>query len=262
MINFNIIPNPASDIWVVFIHGAGGSIRTWKRQSDALHPYAKLLLIDLRDHGASLSIDPSPRQYDFELISNDIKEVLDHLKITKAHFITLSLGTVLIQDLSLRYPNYIGKLVMAGGIFNGNIMLKCFIQLAKTLNRLLPYVLMYRLCSFILMPQKKNRTSRMIYQREAKKLTKEAYIRWVSLSKYFIKLLNLFFKTKSSFESLIVMGGQDYVFLNGARKYSKNQPKTTFIIIPAVGHICNIEGASVFNSHVIDFLFKKSIHDK
>ena len=90
MINFNIIPNPASDIWVVFINGAGASIRTWKRQSDALHPYAKLLLIDLRDHGASLSIDPSPRQYDFELISNDIKEVLDHLKITKAHFITLS----------------------------------------------------------------------------------------------------------------------------------------------------------------------------
>jgi len=102
MINFNIIPNPVSHIWIVFIHGAGGSIRTWKRQVDSLQPYAKLLLLDLRDHGASVLIDPSPRQYDFELISNDIKEVLDHLKITKAHFIALSLGTVLIQDLSFQ----------------------------------------------------------------------------------------------------------------------------------------------------------------
>lgn len=261
MINFNIIPNPVSDIWIVFIHGAGGSIRTWKRQVDALHPYAKLLLLDLRDHGASAQIDPLPKQYDFELISNDIKEVLDYLKIKNAHFITLSLGTVLIQDLSMRYPTYIGKLVMVGGIFNGNIILKCWIQVAKTLNRFLPYVTMYRLFSFILMPHKKNQTSRKIYQREAKKLTKEAYVRWVSLSKYFVKLLHLFFKTKSSFESLIVMGEQDYMFLNGARKYSKNQPKTKLIVIPAVGHICNIEGASVFNSHVIDFLFKKSICD-
>ena len=194
-------------------------------------------------------------------MSYDIKEVLDHLKITKAHFIALSLGTVLIQDLSMRYPNYIGKLVMVGGIFNGDIILKCFIQVAKTLNRFLPYAMMYRLFSFIIMPHKNNQTSRKVYQREAKKLTKEAYMRWVSLSKYFVKLLNLFFKTKSSFESLIVMGGQDYVFLNGARKYSKNQPKTKLIVIPAVGHICNIEGASIFNSHVIDFLFKKSICD-
>ena len=257
MINFNIIPNPASDVWIVFIHGAGGSIRTWKRQVDALHPYAKLLLLDLRDHGASVPIDPSPRQYDFELISNDIKEVLDHLKIVEAHFITLSLGTVLIQDLSMRYPTYIGKVVMAGGVFNANIVLKCFIQVAKALNSFLPYALMYRLCSYILMPRKKNQISRKIYQREAQKLTRDAYMRWVYLSKYFVKLLKRFFKTKSSFDSLIIMGGQDYVFLNGARKYSRNQPKTTFIIIPAVGHICNIEGANVFNSHVIDFLFKK-----
>ncbi len=80
-------------------------------------------------------------------------------------------------------------------------------------------------------------------------------MRWVSLSKYFIKLLKRFFKTKSSFENLIIMGGQDYVFLSGARKYARNQAKSTFIVIPAVGHICNIDGRNVFNNHVIQFFF-------
>ena len=256
MINFNVIPNPESNIWIVFIHGAGGSIRTWKRQVEALQQHAKLLLLDLRDHGASEPINPSPSQYDFELISNDIKEVMDHLEIAKAHFITLSLGSVLIQDLSMRYPTYIGKVVMAGGVFNANIILKCFIQAAKTLNRILPYAMMYRLCSYILMPRKTNQTSRKIYQREAQKLTRAAYMRWVSLSKYFIKLLKRFSKTKSSFQNLIIMGAQDYVFLSGARKYSENQPKSTFVVIPAVGHICNIDGGNVFNNHVIEFLFQ------
>jgi pimeloyl-ACP methyl ester carboxylesterase len=248
MINFNVIPNPESNIWIVFIHGAGGSIRTWKYQVEALQHHAKLLMLDLRDHGASETINPSPIQYDFE-------EVMDHLEIEKAHFITLSLGSVLIQDLSMRYPTYIGKVVMAGGVFNANIILKFFIQAAKTLNKILPYPMMYRLCSYILMPRKRNQISRKIYQREAQKLSREAYMRWVSLSKYFIKLLKHFFKVKSSFENLIIMGGQDYVFLSGARKYASNQPKSTLIVIPAVGHICNIDGRNVFNEHVIQFFF-------
>ena len=157
MINFNVISNPKSNIWIVFIHGAGGSIRTWNRQVGALQQHAKLLLLDLRDHGASEPVNPSPDQYDFALISSDIKEVMDHLEISKAHFITLSLGTVLIQDFSMRYPSYIGKVVMAGGVFKANFILKCFIHTAKTLNNILPFATMYRLCSYILMPRKETK---------------------------------------------------------------------------------------------------------
>ena len=37
--------------WVVFIHGAGGSISTWKRQIDFFKKEFNVLLLDLRDHG-------------------------------------------------------------------------------------------------------------------------------------------------------------------------------------------------------------------
>ena len=44
--------------WLVFVHGAGGSIRTWKYQIEAFRPHYRLLLIDLRDHGFSKDILP------------------------------------------------------------------------------------------------------------------------------------------------------------------------------------------------------------
>ena len=45
--------------WLVFIHGAGGSIATWNRQIDSLAPHFNLLLVDLRDHGQSKEIVPA-----------------------------------------------------------------------------------------------------------------------------------------------------------------------------------------------------------
>ena len=49
--------------WLVFVHGAGGSIRTWKYQIEAFQPHYRLLLIDLRDHGFSKDILPDRAIY-------------------------------------------------------------------------------------------------------------------------------------------------------------------------------------------------------
>ena len=78
--------------WLVFVHGAGGSIKTWKFQIDDLAKDFRLLLIDLRDHGFSKNIQPSYDSYDFDIVGKDIIKVLDVLKITKAHFLSLSIG--------------------------------------------------------------------------------------------------------------------------------------------------------------------------
>ncbi|MDA1382773.1 MAG: alpha/beta fold hydrolase, partial [Bacteroidetes bacterium] len=54
--------------WLVFVHGAGGSIKTWKFQIDDLAKDFRLLLIDLRDHGFSKNIQPSYESYDFDIV--------------------------------------------------------------------------------------------------------------------------------------------------------------------------------------------------
>ena len=62
-----IAENPDAP-WLVFIHGAGGSIRTWKFQIEAFAPHFRLLLIDLRDHGYSKEIMPEFPAYDLILL--------------------------------------------------------------------------------------------------------------------------------------------------------------------------------------------------
>ena len=53
LLHYRIYDDSPNKEWLIFIHGAGGSIITWKYQIEAFRPFFKLLLLDLRDHGKS-----------------------------------------------------------------------------------------------------------------------------------------------------------------------------------------------------------------
>ncbi len=240
--------------WVVFIHGAGGSIKSWGYQRSALSKHFNLLLIDLRDHGNSKNVEPAHDSYEFEHITRDILAVIDYLKIRQAHFITLSFGSVLLQDLAMKRPELLLHTVMAGGIFKGNLLIRTFVHLARGFNLFLSYAQMYRLFSYLLMPRKRNQKARRIYQIQSQKLTQVEYLKWVGLYGEFFRLLTRFYRHPFPRPTLIVMGKDDYIFLKGARDYSQVHQNAKLIEIPATGHICNIEKPKFFNKLVIDFL--------
>ena len=75
-------------------------------QTDAFAPHYRLLLLDLRDHGLSKDILPAFPAYDFDIVAEDILKVLDHLGIEKAHFVSLSIGNVILQKIDMRGPNW------------------------------------------------------------------------------------------------------------------------------------------------------------
>ena len=120
--------------WLVFVHGAGGSIRTWKYQIEAFQPHYRLLLIDLRDHGFSKDILPEFPEYDFDIVSDDILAVVDHLGIERAHFVSLSIGSVILQKIDIERPELIDRMVMAGAIFDGSRLMHWFVHSGKLLN--------------------------------------------------------------------------------------------------------------------------------
>ncbi len=101
MLSYSVYRNENTTQWVTFVHGAGGSSTIWFRQIRAFKKEFNILLIDLRGHGESqTSAKQNKKQnYTFEVVSNDILEVLKHLKIEKSHFIGISLGTILIRDI-------------------------------------------------------------------------------------------------------------------------------------------------------------------
>lgn len=240
--------------WMVFIHGAGGSIRTWKFQIEAFAPHYRLLLIDLRDHGFSKDILPEYEAYDFDIVAEDILHVVDHLGIEKAHFVSLSIGSVILQKIDIERPDLIDRMVMAGAIFDGSKAMHMFVHSAKFLNYLLPYRAMYWLFSLIVLPRPNHRLSRYIFRRQSKRLTHLEYLKWVELYKPFFKLIRSYVNRPVMKKGLVVMGDQDHIFFRAAERFAKMQANMRLTVIENCGHVCSIEAPEIFNDLVLQFL--------
>ncbi len=240
--------------WIVFIHGAGGAIASWRYQTDAFRPFFNLLLLDLRDHGLSKNLEPAFPSYDFDIVCDDILAVIDHLGIHQAHFISLSLGSAILQRLDERRPPLIDKMVMAGGIFRATLRMRFLVYISRLLNYLLPYRMIYALFSLIILPRANHRTSRRIYRMHARRLTQAEYMKWVGLYKDFFRQLDRHFHRNLEKVSLVVMGAEDHVFFKAAKRFVARQERASLVVFDRCGHICNIEQWQRFNEEALHFL--------
>lgn len=253
MLHYEVLNRETTRPWVVFLHGAGGGISSWRWQLPAFTTWFRVVLIDLRDHGRSKNLTPAFSSYTFDIICEDIFRVLERESIARAHFVTLSFGSVLLQALSLRKPGLIEKAVIAGGIFKGTPAIVGFTTFARWLNPFLSYPTMYRFFSYLLMPRPNHARSRRAYRLQAKNLSREEYLKWVALYAEFFALLKKFYESPLPYPALIVMGAEDYVFLQGARKFVEKHARSELQVLSGAGHICNIDRPKEFNALAVDY---------
>ena len=258
MLSYKTILNETSDQWVVFIHGAGGSSRTWSEQITDFAQFFNLMLIDLRDHGESKNLQPDYGSYNFDIITDDIIAAIDDAGIRKASFVSLSLGSIIMQSLMLKRPDLIERCVFAGAVIKGNWKIKLFVRSALLFNRVLTYEQMYKAFSWVVMPRKIHQRARRIYRLQARKLSQVEYFKWLGLYDEFFRLLRKFSDWKIEYPTLLLMGQHDYVFLKSAKDFSKDQNKVELSVIQGSGHICNIDDSQSFNERSINFLLGKA----
>ena len=159
----------------------------------------------------------------------------------------------------MRFPGIADRIVIAGGIFKGNLAIRLFVALAKVFNYFLSYPTMYSLFSYLLMPRQRNQKARRIYQLQAQKLSSAEYMKWVGLYEEFFRLLDQFYHYLLPVPTLVIMGGDDYIFRKGAKDFVHNQPHARLESLDGVGHICNIESPQLFNRLAVDFLGDQAI---
>ncbi len=241
--------------WLVFIHGAGGSSMTWKHQAAAFRPHYNLLLIDLRDHGLSKGIQPPYGSYTFDIVTDDVLDVLDRVGIQRAHFMSLSLGSIILQRLDDRRPSMIASMIMAGGVFKADWRIRSFAHSGKFLSYFVPFRWIYDSFIVIVMPRKNHAFSRKMYRRQSKKLAPGEFLKWLGLYRDFFSVVRSFFERKLTKPALLVMGGQDHVFLDAARRYThKHAHLATLAVMDGRGHLCNLEDREGFNTIVLQWL--------
>lgn len=248
--------NKKSDQWVAFIHGAGGSSSIWFQQIKNFKEHYNVLLIDLRGHGKSQEAFERyfTNDHNFENISKDIIEVMDHLKIQKAHFVGISLGTIIIRTLCELAPERVQTLILGGAVTRLNVRSKFLVAVGNALKRFVPFMWLYRLFAWIIMPRKRNAESRDLFISQAKRVCQHEFMKWFKLTNNINPLLKYFNEKDPMKPTLYLMGDQDYMFLPQVIKLVSHHETSQLSIINDCGHVCNVEQPEEFNSKSINFI--------
>jgi len=93
---------------VVLIQGANLPMQMWDAQVQVLNADFQVVRYDVRGFGGSGPRDSVPYQS-----HTDLRSLLDHLGIQRAHLVGLSLGGRIAVDFALTYPERVQSLVLA-----------------------------------------------------------------------------------------------------------------------------------------------------
>ena len=96
--------------WLVFAHSLACDHTMWDAQAEFFAPSVNVLRLDLRGHGKSAA---PAGAYTLEQLADDVKGLLDALRLSQVHFVGLSLGGMIGQVAALRFPMLFRSLTLA-----------------------------------------------------------------------------------------------------------------------------------------------------
>ena len=238
--------------WVIFLHGLGGNSNIYYKQVDEYKKNFNLMFIDLFGHGCTLE---QLNAYTFETLANSAINVMDEENIESAHIVGVSLGTIVMDAFSLLAPERIKSMILSGAIQGYDFRARFLLKSGAILQRVIPYMWLYKLFAFIMMPKKNHAPSRRIFAREAKKLGGQEFRKWYklmgSLEPFYASLPD---KAKNTIPRLYISGDEDHLFLPFIVQSYLRDPLASIHIIEKCGHVCNIERPEEFNRVSLSYL--------
>jgi len=100
---------------VIFLHYGGGNLIMWQDVVPYFHDKYHLVLLDLKGHGKS---DKPSTGYHIDELAQEVKAVMDALRLERAHLVGSSLGAEVGISLAVNYPQLVASLVCDGALFS------------------------------------------------------------------------------------------------------------------------------------------------
>ncbi|WP_416140611.1 alpha/beta fold hydrolase [Halomonas sp. HK25] len=93
---------------LVVIHGLFGSADNWRSHVKAWQETRRVITVDLRNHGRS----PHAEGMGYDVMAEDVIQLLDHLEIPRAHLLGHSMGGKVVISLARVAPERVASLIV------------------------------------------------------------------------------------------------------------------------------------------------------
>jgi pimeloyl-ACP methyl ester carboxylesterase len=251
-----------SGIPVVFVHEFAGDCRSWESQVRYFARRYSCVTYNARGYPPS-DVPEDGERYSQERARDDIRAVLDALKIDKAHVVGLSMGGFATLHFGFTYPERARSLVVAGcGYGASPDKREQFAAEAETAARQFEEASMAKAAEgYALGPtrvqfqNKDPRGWKEFADQLAEHSTAGAARTMRGVQKRRPSLFDLVDKMRTiTAPTLIMTGDEDWPCLEPGLLMKRTIPTAGLVVMPNAGHTINLEEPAAFNQHVADFL--------
>lgn len=241
---------------LVLMHGIGGNRGNWADQLPVFAQHFTTVAWDARGYGDSDDYSDALR---FEDFSADLRRVLDHYGVGRAHLLGISMGGRIAIDFCARAPERVATLIVADTSAGSRVVasrekIDEFLALRKAplLNGKTPADIApsvaESLASSATTPGVR---ARMIESLAA--LRCDSYLKTLdTVTRYTA------FPDFASIQApaLVLVGEYDRIATPDYARDMATQMRARFVLLPHAGHMSNMENASAFNAAALEFLLE------
>lgn len=243
---------------VVFLHGVGGNRRNWEGQLAHLSAHFTCVAWDARGYGDS---DDPDQPLAFADFAEDLRALLASLGASRAHLVGLSMGGFIAQDFYARYPASVATLTLASTSAGAGLLTQQARDdfLARRLRPLEEGASMREVAHglvSVLAGSRADDAVRAKLRRSLEALRTEPYKQTLRA------LVTTDFRdglARIAVPTLVIVGDEDRVLPEPeSRLLSARIPRSRLVVLPGVGHLCNLEAPAAFDAALLDFLLANS----
>lgn len=251
------VDRQGSGPFLILMHGIGGNRTNWHAQLPSLARHCTVVAWDARGYGGSDDYEGALDPLDF---ARDLLRVLDHYGVQKAHVAGLSMGGMVAQDFYAMHPERVATLMLFDTSSGLNNTLTADKREEFVRLRIAPLLAgkeprdMAPAVASTLIGRKSSRASWQQLVDSMAALHKESYIKSVRAN---TMRFNYPDPKKISVPTLLVFGDDDRLTTPDiGRQMERDIKGSRLVIIPAAGHLSNIEQPDAFNKAVLEFVLK------
>ena len=238
---------------LVLIHGFSLDRRMWDAQFEVFARQYRVVRYDARGFGKSAVPDGAPYVH-----ADDLKALLGHLQIARAHIVGLSMGGEIATEFALAYPDSVASLVVVDSALDG------YRWSQEWDNAITPIWTMGRagdvaaakqlwLDHPLFAPARENPAVGVLL---AQMVADYSGWHWLNRNPPREKATSALQRLEHiKAPTLVVLGERDLPdFHVIADTLHQRIPNASKVVIPRVGHMSPMENPQTFNTVVLDFL--------